>query len=194
LAEKADIEELLKLKRRLERRLEKLKGEMEGLKRLLSLVDSELARKSFKPAVEAKPEVKPAEVRAAEAPPAPPPVKPAGQAIPLKASDGTLLATMYVSEDEVRVLPSESLSFNVNTPPFQQFLVSKVLAGMAARDREAASAGQLLPDQILTYRISQDGDLLKEIVIRNYREERRAATLKNAVRWTLEKMYEKTKL
>lgn len=188
MSEKAEVEELLKLRKRLEKKLEKLKSEAEGLKRLLSLIDREIAEKSFKPASLVELEAaKPETVFQA-------PVRPPSQTITLKASDGTLLATMYVAEDEIRVVPSESLTFNVNTPPFQQFLVSKVLAGMEAKDREAASTGQLPPDQILTYRISREGDLIKEIIIRNYREERRAATLRNALRWTLEKMYEKTKL
>lgn len=191
-AEKGEVEDLLKLRKKLEKRLERLKAEAESLKKLLSIVDRELAQKSFKPAALVKPETpKPVE---APAPPQPPTVKPPAQTIPLKASDGTLLATMYVAEDEVRVIPSESLTFNINTPPFQQFLITKVLSGMAAKDREAASAGQLLPDQILTYRVTQDGDIIREIIIRNYREERRAATLRNALRWTLEKMYEKTKI
>jgi hypothetical protein len=191
-AEKGEVEDLLKLRKKLEKRLERLKAEAESLKKLLSIVDRELAQKSFKPAALVKPEApKPVE---APVPPQPATVRPPAQAIPLKASDGTLLATMYVAEDEVRVIPSESLTFNINTPPFQQFLITKVLSGMAAKDREAASAGQLLPDQILTYRITQDGDIIREIIIRNYREERRAATLRNALRWTLEKMYEKTKI
>ncbi|KYH38922.1 MAG: hypothetical protein AYL30_002200 [Candidatus Hecatellales archaeon B24] len=188
---KEEVEDLLKLRKKLEKRLEKLKAEAESLQKLLNIIDGELARKSFKPAVLVKPReaAKPAEAPAAPITPQPP-----RQTIPLKASDGTLLATMHVTEDEVRVVPSEGLTFNVNTPPFQQFLVAKVLSGMAAKDREAASAGQLLPDQILTYRVVQDGDTIREIIIRNYREERRAATLRNAVRWTLEKMYEKTRI
>ena len=190
-AEKEELEALLKIRRRLERRIARLKAELESSTRLLAILDRQIASLSFKPADSLKPAEALEQPKPLEAPSPP---KFPGQTIPLKASDGTLLATMYVSRDEIRMVPSEAVKFNVNTPPFQQFLVAKVLNGMESKDREAAASGQLTPDQIFTYRIVQDGDLIREIVVRNYREERRAATLKNAFRWTLEKMYEKTRI
>ncbi|RLI30469.1 MAG: hypothetical protein DRO46_00295 [Candidatus Hecatellales archaeon] len=189
--EREELESLLKIRKRLEKRIARLKAELESLTHLLRLLDRQIGELSFKPAATLKPEtaeaLKPPE--AAVKPPTPP-----GQTIPLKASDGKLLATMYVARDEIRVIPAENVSFNVKTPPFQQFLVSKVLNGMEAKDREAAASGQIPPDQILTYKVIQENGEIREIVVRNYREERRAASLKNAFRWTLEKMYEKTKL
>jgi len=184
-SEREEVEKLLKIRRRIEKRIGRLRAELEYLTHLLSLVDREISAKSFKPASTLKP----------SAPPAPKPVEAAaGQTIPLKASDGSLLAIMHVLNGEIRVTPSEELKFNVNTPPFHQFLVNKVLDGMVSKDKDAAAQGQITPDEILTYKIIQDGDLLKEIIIRNYREERRVVTLKNALRWTFEKMYEKTKI
>ena len=183
-AEREEVQALLRLRERLERKARRLKAELEAVEKLIGILEREIASLSFKPADRLKAEP----LRET-----PPPAPLEGQAIPLRASDGTLLATMHVIGDEIRVIPGE-VSFNVNTPPFQQFLIAKVLNGMASKDREAAAAGQLTPDQILTYRVVQDGDQIKEIVIRNYREERRIATLKNALRWTLEKMYEKTRI
>ena len=116
------------------------------------------------------------------------------QIIPLKASDGTMLASYYLGKTELKVVPVESLTFRVNVPPFQQFLINKVLANMTVKDREDAVAGIISPEEMLTYRVHQDGDVLKELVIRNFRDSKRAETLRNSVRWTLEKMYDKSKL
>jgi hypothetical protein len=52
--------------------------------------------------------------------------------------------------------------------------------------------GQLTPDKMFAYNIVREGDLLREIVIRNADEER-LRELKSSIRWTLEKMYEKTR-
>ena len=73
-------------------------------------------------------------------------------------------------------------------------MIGKVLNGMVSKDRNEAMAGTITPDEILTYRVLQEGDILKGIVIRNIKDERRITTLKNSIRWTLEKMYEKMKL
>ena len=63
---------------------------------------------------------------------------------------------------------------------------------MLTKDKEAATAGSLLPDNMLTYDVEQEGGRLKAIVIRNYGDDRRLLELKNAIRWTLRRMYEKT--
>jgi hypothetical protein len=185
--EREEVEKLLKIRHRIEKRIGRLKVELEYLSHFLTLLDKEISAKSFKPAATLKPSTP--TIKPIEAPPTTP-----SQTVPLRASDGVLLATMHVSDNEIKVLPSEELKFNVNTPPFRQFLVSKVLDGMVSKDKDAAAQGQITPDEILTYKIIQDEDLIREIIIRNYREERRIVTLKNALRWTLEKMYEKTKI
>jgi len=91
----------------------------------------------------------------------------------------------------MRVVPAEGLAFNVNTPPFSSFLVERVLAKMQEKDREAAERGEITPEEILSYNITRDGDIIQEITIRNVTPER-SRELKSAILWTLEKMFEKT--
>jgi hypothetical protein len=63
---------------------------------------------------------------------------------------------------------------------------------MQERDNELVRAGQLPPDSSLSYSIVREGDLIREICVRNVDSER-LRDLKSSIRWTLEKMYEKTK-
>jgi hypothetical protein len=65
---------------------------------------------------------------------------------------------------------------------------------MLTKDKEAATAGTLPPDNMLTYEVEQEGGRLKAIMIRNYGDDRRLLELKNAIRWTLRRMYEKKPL
>jgi ribosomal protein L11 len=92
----------------------------------------------------------------------------------------------------MRIVLAEDKRFTVDVPPFMAFLVERVLAKMQEKDKEAAATGELTPDQILSYEIVRDGDVLREITIRNVGEDR-ARELKSTIRWTLEKMYEKMK-
>ncbi len=190
MSDREELEKLLQSKKRIEKKIAKYESELTHLRHLLSLVEKQITEKSFKVA-ETLPQKAPTPQPIEERVTPPPTTK---QVIPLRATDGTFLGNIYVEEKEIRVVPSDSIKFNVNTPPFHQFLVGKVLSGMVSKDRNEAVSGTITPDEILTYRILQDGDILKEIIIRNYRDERRAITLKNSIRWTLEKMYEKMKL
>jgi len=70
--------------------------------------------------------------------------------------------------------------------------VERVLAKMQEKDREDASKGKIAPENILSYNIKRDGNILREITIRNLRRER-SRELKSSIRWTLEKMYERIK-
>jgi len=185
----------------LEKRVQEVETELEGLRALLELVNATLLEKGFKRAEIAKPAPMPSSVTAEEelAPPTPreaeavtPPVLEYEHAVPLKTATGDLLANLYISEDSMRVVFAQDKRFDVNTPPFTTFLVDRVLAKMQEKDREAASTGEIPPDRILSYSILRDGDVLRELTIRNITPDR-SQELKSTVRWTLEKMYEKMK-
>ena len=183
--EKEKIKKIAELRALLEKRVEDMETELEGLRILLSFIDDTLIEKGFKRAEIVKPVPTPPKAVS------PPPAIEYERSIPLKTVTGDLLANLYVGEDSMRVVIAEDKSFDVNTPPFTSFLMERVLAKMQEKDREAASTGEITPDKILSYNITRDGDLIREITIRNVRSER-SRELKSAIRWTLEKMYEKT--
>jgi hypothetical protein len=181
--EKEKIKKIAELRALLQKRVGDMETELEGLRILLGFIDDTLLNKGFRRAEIVKPV------------PAPPKAVPSQameheRSIPLKTVTGDLLADLYVAEDSMRVVLAEDKSFDVNTPPFTSFLVERVLAKMQEKDREVASTGEITPDKILSYNITRDGNLIREIAIRNVRSER-SRELKSAIRWTLEKMYEK---
>ena len=196
--EKTEADKMKKLadfRTRLEKRIEDLSAELEGLLVLLEFADATLLEKGFKRA-DAKPSVsKPLPSLPSPMPPAKtavPPVVEYESAVPLKTVTGELLANLYVGKDSLRVILAEDKSFNVNTPPFQQFLVERVFVKMQDKDRQASASGELEPDKIFSFKIVQDGDILKEILIENVSEDR-LRELKTSLRWTLEKMFKKIK-
>ena len=182
--EKEKIKKIAELRALLEKRIEDMETELEGLRILIGFIDDTLLDKGFKRAEIVKP------VPTSPKTVPPPQTLEYERSIPLKTVTGALLANLYVGEDSMRVVLAEDKSFDVNIPPFTSFLVERVLVKMQEKDREAASTGEFTPDKLLSYNIARDGDLIREITIRNVRPER-SRELKSAIRWTLEKMYEK---
>jgi len=184
---------LVAFKQKLEKRIGELNAELDEASATLDTVNLILLEKGFKrgdikEVAQAPKEVPPsAEERVA----APAPQEPE-TVIPLRTLNEEPLAIIYVDKDSLHVLPDESKSFSVNTPPFTHFLVERILAKMQEKDNELVRMGQLTPDKMFAYNIVREGDLIREIVIRNVDEER-LKELKSSIRWTLEKMYEKMK-
>jgi hypothetical protein len=168
----------------LERRIKQQEEEVSYLRSFLEVVDSLLTERSFR-RVEIKPTAE-VGMPQTEQPPPPP------DSVPIMTTDGVRIASMSVGPHSLEVIPEATINLDSNSPPLRSFLVAKVLEPMLTKDKEAATAGSLLPDNMLAYDVEQEGGRLKAIVIRNYGDDRRLLELKNAIRWTLRRMYEKT--
>jgi len=188
---------LVAFKKKLEEKVESLDSELKETQATLDVVNSILLEKGFKRGDIKKvtvisEEVAPPKVAAvAEDKPVPHAAE-TENVIPLKTVNDESLAIIYVEAHTLHVLPDETKNFSVNTPPFTNFLVERVLAKMQEKDNELVRMGQLTPDKMFAYNIVREGDSLREIVIKNVDEER-LRELKSSIRWTLEKMYEKIK-
>jgi hypothetical protein len=191
------IRKLVVFKEKLENKITELQTELDDLKITLETVNSILLEKGFKriemtkepsvlessPAREenvVKPEAVGEHTTSSE------------NVIELKAASGEILAILHVTEDSLRALPAGDKNFNVNTPPFNQFLIERVLAKMQERDNELVRREQLQSDKMLSYNIVREGDIIREIFIKNIDLDR-LRELKSSIRWTFEKMYEKMK-
>ncbi len=193
---------LVVFKEKLEKQLEALNAEVAEVTATLDAVNSVLLEKGFKrgditdiaqqpPIPATQPEKKPSVEEEEEQVPTPQAGLPES-VIPLRTATDEPLALIYVEKDELHVLPDENKRFSINTPPFNQFLVERIFARMQEKDAELAKMGQLTPDKMFAFNIVLEGDLIREIMFKNVDEER-LRELKSSIRWTFEKMYEKTK-
>ena len=193
------IKSLIAFKKRLEDQLEKLTEETKEVQAALDTVNGILLDKGFRRG----------DIREISEAPVPKEVvlpkqepefqKPAPQyvaedeaVIPLKTMAEEPLALICFDKQGLHVLPDESKNFSVNTPPFNNFLVEKVFAKMQEKDNELVKTKQLTADRMFSYNIVREGELIREITIKNVDEER-LKELKSSIRWTFEKMYEKMK-
>lgn len=111
------------------------------------------------------------------------------QTIPLKSKSGVLLADLLVNDNILRIIPRIKLS--VSTPPFQSFMINRILNSIRQKDIDRAEKGETSIENTLSYNVIVDGDDLKEVLIKNYGDSQRLREIRSAVRWTLEKMFEK---
>ena len=200
--ESEKMKSMIAFKKRLEEQLDRLTAEVSEVQSTLDTVNQILLEKGFKRGdikeVPASPAPVPKEVVLPKHEPEPPKPAPTQQhtepesVIPLKTMADEPLAIMYFDKQSIHLLPDESKNFSVNTPPFTNFLVEKVFAKMQEKDKELVRLGQLPTEKMFSYNIVREGDLIREIVIKNADDER-LKELKSSVRWTFEKMYEKMK-
>ncbi len=186
--EKEKIKKIAKLREILEKRVVDMETELDGLKTLLNLIDTTLVQQSFKraelpKAIQSSPKIETQKEY---------PIIKGKKGIPLKTVTGDLLAQIYSEKDVVNITFPEDKKFDINIPPFTSFFVERVLAKMLEKDKEDAERGKLDPEKMISYEIKQDGNMLKDITIRNLRAER-SRELKSSIRWTLEKMFERIK-
>lgn len=159
------------LKKYLEDKIQELKREKEMLELILSLIESGILGSSKM--------IKVMEPRPGE------------QVVPLRGSDGTLLAEMYVGKNTIRIVPLVDLSIEV--PPFRQFFIARVLEGIKKKEMDLLEKGRLDPSKAFDYEITVDKGIIREIKLKNIYDERRRMDIKSSIKWTLEKMYEKVK-
>ncbi len=181
-----EIKKIAELREILEERIKNLEAELDGMRALLDFVNNLLIERSFKKAGEI---AKPQPPRPSET--APPPIaKKILRTIPLKTASGELLANMYVEEGQISIVPASDKQFNVNTPPFTAFLVERIFAKMREKDQNLVRQGKIMPNEVFSYEIEKEGNIIREIRIKNVDPERERE-IRSATRWTLEKMYDK---
>ncbi|WXG41659.1 MAG: hypothetical protein WED07_13000 [Candidatus Freyarchaeum deiterrae] len=171
-----DVESLADLKAYLEEKIERRKDELERLKRFLKAIDEILAQESFKTAAEV---VEETEKKEGEE-----------EVFQIVSKDGVLLGEMLISKDTISIKPNLDFEFSVKAPAFTSFLIGKILSGMVAADEELVKNKQLTEKEVFKFKVKAPEDILQEIVIKNYGDQKRIDELKNTVRWTFEKIHQ----
>ena len=163
------------LKLWLEGRIAQLQEEMARLKESLAYVDATLRATTFKPAIEMMPE-------AGEIP----------EIRELRRDKGRdVIATASVISERVTVEPIEGVALKQTTPPFQSFLLGKILQGMATKDEELIVSGRATKGSGLRFTVEEKQGTISRLTIENYRDKARLNEILNTVAWTFSRMLEK---
>jgi ribosomal protein L11 len=98
---------------------------------------------------------------------------------------------MEIENHTIIFTPSESFHFTLDIPPFESFLIERVLNNMRKTDQERSTNGELDPSEVLEYAVQDQEGKLTSLTIHNYGGERRLREINSSIRWTFDKMYDK---
>ncbi|HXG73916.1 MAG TPA: hypothetical protein VNK44_03725 [Candidatus Nitrosotenuis sp.] len=169
------IRDVLEIKDRLTAQIQKHKEEIEALEKNLALINSILKQQSFTKASALKDSAK-------------------EDYIPLrKNTDGTVIANARVTPEQVSIVLEDGVSLREDMHPFKSFFLERIIGEMKRKDMAEFERGVLDEGSIINCLINKDGSLLREIIIKNYRQKERVNEIINTATWSLSKMIENSK-
>ncbi len=180
-----ETKRLLQFKETMEQRMAELEAEAADLREAMAAIDRMIVAEGFRtPTV---PEDAPQPTQRVETP------QPESfeEGMSITSKDGAVLGRMRVKGKILVFEPQSEYEFKTDIPPFQSFLVERVLANMSSSDRERAANGEIDQSEILEYEVVEEDGVLKELRVRNYGGERRLREINSSLRWTFDKMYDK---
>lgn len=123
---------------------------------------------------------------AATAGPAPTPI--------LDSGTGKTIANAYKTGGDLCIkMTHDGSKLTADIPPFRSFFIERILEGMQKKDAEDIQNGVISAQSAISYSIEADPETnhIRDILIRNYRDEKRASELINTAGWTFARMLEK---
>ncbi|HSD04475.1 MAG TPA: hypothetical protein VLB45_01820 [Nitrosopumilaceae archaeon] len=178
-----EIRNILELKEWITEEIEKRKNEVEKLENNLSILDSVIKQSSFSKASSLKSQNKPDTI-----------IPEVGNSvIPIKTSDNMIIANAHVTPKEVVIVPSNNVTLDAEMHPFKSFFLGRIIGGMESKDNLDVQSGKIDPDSVINCIINKDGNMIREILIRNYRERERVNEIINTVAWSFSRMIENSR-
>ena len=185
-----ETKRLLQFKETIEQRMAELEAEAADLRAAMAAIDNMIVVEGFRtptvpkdiPQPEPRTETPQAETLQPES---------FEEGMSITSKDGAVLGRMKVEGKDLVFEPQSEYEFKTDIPPFQSFLVERVLANMSSTDRERAVNGEIDQSEILEYEVNEEDGVLRELHVRNYGGERRLREINSSLRWTFDKMYDK---
>jgi hypothetical protein len=178
------IKEILELKEWISEEIEKHQKDIEKLEKNLAILDSVIKQSSFNKASSLIFKKKRKDST----------IQDKVTLIPIKRNeDNKIIANAHVTPDEVVIIPSDDVTLDVETQPFKSFFLSRIIGGMESKDNLDAQNGKISEDAVINCIINKDGNKIREILIKNYRERERVNEIINTASWSFSRMIENSK-
>jgi len=171
------IRDALELKEDLSEKIIKYKEQIEKLEKNISVLDTILKQSSFTKASDLTRN-------------APKTIKQERKIAITKSSDGTTIANAFVTNNEVSIVLEDNVTLDLKTPPLKTFFVDRIIGEMKKNDVRQVEDGKIKNHEVIDCIINDNGGKIREIVIKNYREEERVDEIINTATWSLTRMIE----
>ena len=100
------------------------------------------------------------------------------------------LSCFIVTNNEVSIILEDNVALDPDTPPLKTFFVDRIIGEMKKKDVEQVESGVIKKDDIINCVINDNGGRIREIIIKNYRQEERVDEIINTATWSLTRMIE----
>jgi len=171
------IRDILELKEDLSEKIIKYKEQIEKLEKNISVLDTILKQSSFTKASDLTRN-------------APKTIKQERKIAITKSSDGTTIANAFVTNNEVSIVLEDNITLDSKTPPLKTFFVDRIIGEMKKNDIRQVEDGKIKNHEVIDCIINDNGNKIREIVIKNYREKERVDEIINTATWSLTRMIE----
>ena len=113
------------------------------------------------------------------------------ESIPLKKnSDGEIIANAFVSPDKVSIILENDLDLTETVPPLKSFFIDRIIGEMKKKDDNDVKNVKISKESVIDCMINKNGDTIREIIIKNYKEKERVNEIINTATWSLARMIE----
>ena len=168
------IRDILELKEQLTKKIAKHLEEIEKLEKNVSVLNTILKQTSFTKASDL---ILNTEKKKAVIP-------------IIKNSDGSTIATVFISDDKLSIILDKNILLNSKTPPLKTFFLDRIIGEMKNKDNQEVEKGKIGKDDVIDCVISNNGSAIREIIIKNYRQKERVDEIINTATWSLTRMLE----
>jgi hypothetical protein len=178
-----EIRDVLELREWIAEEIEKRQKEIEKLTQNIRILDSLVKQSSFSKASllvssSAKKEQ---------------PRQDAASVIPMKTVDNQIIANAHVTQDELVIIPSEKILLDVETQPFKSFFLGRIIGNMENQDSTDIKSGKIPQGTAINCMVNKEGNMIREILIKNYRQKERVNEIINTATWSFSRMIENSK-
>ena len=117
-----------------------------------------------------------------------------GKSIPITSgNDGKVIANAIVTPEQVEIILENNMGIAAEVPPFKSFFIDRIIGEMKRKDTADADSGKIQKDAIIDYIINKNGSDIREIIIKNYREQERVNEIISTASWSFTRILENIK-
>ena len=178
------IQKILELKESIIDKMVKHQEELDFLEKNLEILDVVLKDSSFAKAstlprkVEADQKIKVGRKNMPES-------------IPIKKNNGNeIIANAFVTPEQVSIILSEGIGLTDEIPPLRSFFIERIIGEMKKTDSADVKDGKIDENSVIDCVINKNGQSIREIIIKNYRQKERLDEIINTATWSLTRMLE----
>ena len=104
--------------------------------------------------------------------------------------DGEVIANAIVTPEQVSIVLEDGMVLTPEIPPLKSFFIERIIGEMKKSDNAAVKDGKIDQESVIDCIINKNGSVIREIIIKNYRQKERIDEIINTATWSLTRMVE----